>query len=120
MDLNKLSKAEAKIKAKADKRSKKTGLDLYEGSRLIDANKKQQEYEDLFMTVNPLSSFGQSKGKSKDVHLENIEVSFGSLTILAGAELTLAFGRVLATPMLIRSFANDRAEVWSGWAQRYW
>lgn len=34
-----------------------------------------------------------SKGKSKDVHLVNIDVTFGSLRILSNASLTLAHGR---------------------------
>jgi ABC-type cobalamin/Fe3+-siderophores transport system ATPase subunit len=94
VDLKKLEKAEAKIAAKATKRAKKTGMDLYEGSKLIDEKKRQEEYEAMFMQVNPLSAFGNAaKGKSKDIHLENIDLSFGSLRILAGASLTLAAGR---------------------------
>lgn len=94
VDLAKLEKAELKIKAKAEKRAKRTGMELYEGSKLIDASKKQKEYEELFMQINPLSNLGQAKGKSKDVHLENIDVSFGSLRILSSGSLTLAHGRV--------------------------
>jgi hypothetical protein len=33
------------------------------------------------------------EGKSKDIHLPSIDVSFGSNRILAGASLTLAHGR---------------------------
>jgi ATP-binding cassette subfamily F protein 3 len=78
--------------------------------------KKQQSYEEMFMQVNPLQLGGASKGKSKDIHLTNIDVSFGSNRILwveagclsifrcgantihlilnrSGADLTMAHGR---------------------------
>lgn len=100
VDLAKLEKAELKIKAKAEKRAKRTGMELYEGTKLLDASKKQKEYEELFMAINPLSSLGQAKGKSKDIHLVNIDVSFGSLRILTSGELTLAAGRV-STPACV-------------------
>lgn len=44
--------------------------------------KKQQSYEEMFMKVNPLQLGGAGKGKSKDIHLTNIDVSFGSNRIL--------------------------------------
>lgn len=56
-------------------------------------SKKQQSYEEMFMKVNPLQLGGSSKGKSKDIQLSNIDVSFASNRILAGAQLTLAYGR---------------------------
>lgn len=90
VDIVKLAKAEAKIKAKIEKRSRR---DLYEGSKLVEMAKKQQSYEEMFMKVNPLQLGGQNKGKSKDIHLTNIDVSFGSNRILAGADLTMAHGR---------------------------
>lgn len=49
VDLRKLEKAEAKLRAKADKRAKRTGLDLYEGSKLIDAAAQKKAYEALYM-----------------------------------------------------------------------
>jgi hypothetical protein len=55
---------------------------LYEGSKLVEMAKKQQSYEEMFMKVNPLQLGGASKGKSKDIHLTNIDVSFGSNRIL--------------------------------------
>ena len=79
VDLNKLAKAEAKLKAKIEKRSKR---DLYQGSKLIDMQKKQQSYEEMFMKVNPLDLTGAAKGKSKDIQLSNIDVSFASNRIL--------------------------------------
>ncbi len=45
------------------------------------------------MKVNPLDARSASKGKSKDIHLVNIDVSFGSNRILSSANLTLAHGR---------------------------
>jgi ATP-binding cassette subfamily F protein 3 len=44
--------------------------------------KKQQTYEEMFMKVNPLQTPGAAKGKSKDIHLPSIDVSFGSMRIL--------------------------------------
>ncbi|KAG8900986.1 hypothetical protein FRB99_005646 [Tulasnella sp. 403] len=93
VDLKKLEKQEAKLKAKIDKRAKRVGGPLYEGSKLMEAQKKQQAYEDLFLKVNPLDARASAKGKSKDIHLVNIDVNFGSHRILTGASLTLAYGR---------------------------
>ncbi|EOR04146.1 hypothetical protein J056_002224 [Wallemia ichthyophaga EXF-994] len=87
VDLKKLEKAEAKIKAKMEKRSKR---DLYQGSKLLDAQKTQQSYEELFMQVNPLNF---DKGKSKDVLLHNVDVSMGSNKILTSATLQVAQGK---------------------------
>jgi len=50
--------------------------------------KKQQSYEEMFMKVNPLQLGGAGKGKSKDIHLTNIDVSFGSNRILCVFERT--------------------------------
>ncbi|KAH0590182.1 hypothetical protein H2248_000355 [Termitomyces sp. 'cryptogamus'] len=90
VDVKKLEKQEAKLRAKIEKRSKR---DLYEGSKLLDAHRKQQSYEEMFMKINPLESSASSKQKSKDIHLPSIDVSFGSNRILSGASLTLAHGR---------------------------
>ncbi|KAG9104507.1 hypothetical protein FRC06_001888 [Ceratobasidium sp. 370] len=90
VDMKKLEKAEAKIKAKIEKRSRR---DLYEGSKLIDMQKKQQSYEEMFLKVNSLEARAAGKGKSKDIHLPAIDVTFGSHRILQGASLTLAHGR---------------------------
>jgi ATP-binding cassette subfamily F protein 3 len=79
VDLAKLAKAEAKLKAKIEKRSRR---DLYQGSKLIDMQKKQTSYEEMFMKVNPLDLSGSAKGKSKDIQLSGIDVSFASNKIL--------------------------------------
>ncbi|CAK5264977.1 unnamed protein product [Mycena citricolor] len=89
VDVKKLEKQEAKLRAKIEKRSRR---DLYEGSKLLDSHRKQQTYEELFMKINPLES-GASRNKSKDVHLPSIDVNFGSNRILSSASLTLAYGR---------------------------
>ncbi|KAI0042134.1 P-loop containing nucleoside triphosphate hydrolase protein [Auriscalpium vulgare] len=92
VDVKKLEKQEAKLKAKIEKRSRR---DLYEGSKLLEqANKNKQSYEEMFMKINPLEASGAaSKNKSKDIHLPSIDVNFGSNRILSGASLTLAHGR---------------------------
>ncbi|KAF8973848.1 P-loop containing nucleoside triphosphate hydrolase protein [Flammula alnicola] len=90
VDVKKLEKQEAKLKAKIEKRSRR---DLYEGSKLLDAHRKQQSYEEMFMKINPLEASVASKNKSKDIHLPSIDVNFGSNRILSGATLTLAHGR---------------------------
>ena len=59
----------------------------------MDASRAQKSYEELFLEVNPLQSASASKGKTKDIHLESIDVSFGSLRILSNATVTLAEGR---------------------------
>ncbi|KAI0641150.1 P-loop containing nucleoside triphosphate hydrolase protein [Trametes meyenii] len=91
VDVKKLEKQEAKLRAKIEKRSKRTVL--YEGSKLLDQHKKQQTYEEMFMKINPLDAAAASKNKSKDIHLNSIDVNFGSNRILSGASLTLAYGR---------------------------
>ncbi|KAJ6519252.1 P-loop containing nucleoside triphosphate hydrolase protein [Mycena sanguinolenta] len=90
VDVKKLEKQEAKLKAKIEKRSRR---DLYEGSKLLDAHRKQQTYEEMFMKINPLEASAAAKNKSKDIHLPSIDVSFASNRILSGATLTLAYGR---------------------------
>ncbi|GAA5977492.1 hypothetical protein JCM11641_000981 [Rhodosporidiobolus odoratus] len=90
VNMKALEKAEAKLKLKLEKRAQKS---LYEGSKLIEAQNNKKTYEELFLEVNPLTAIGAGKGKSKDVHLENIDVNFGSNRILSNATLTLPYGR---------------------------
>ncbi|KAG9310316.1 P-loop containing nucleoside triphosphate hydrolase protein [Chiua virens] len=90
VDVKKLEKQEAKLKAKIEKRARR---DLYEGSKLLDQHRKQQNYEEMFMKINPIEAATAAKNKSKDIHLPSIDVNFGSNRILAGASLTLAYGR---------------------------
>lgn len=103
VNLKALEKAEAKLAQKISKRSRKTA---YESSKLLEANKGQKSYEELFLEVNPLQDPKANKGKSKDIHLENIDVNFGSLRILSNATLTLPHGRYVDCGLLIASFAR--------------
>ncbi|KAK0506421.1 P-loop containing nucleoside triphosphate hydrolase protein [Armillaria luteobubalina] len=87
VDVKKLEKQEAKLKAKIEKRARR---DLYEGSKLLDAHRKQQTYEEMYMKINPLEAVN-AKNKSRDIHLPSIDVNFGSN--LLAPTLTLAHGR---------------------------
>ncbi|KAJ7630395.1 P-loop containing nucleoside triphosphate hydrolase protein [Roridomyces roridus] len=69
VDVKKLEKQEAKLKAKIEKRSRRD------------------------LSINPLEASAAAKNKSKDIHLPSIDVSFASNRILSGATLTLAHGR---------------------------
>lgn len=87
---SKLEKAEKKIAAKLEKRSIKAN---YEASKLLDTQKDgERSFEEFFMAVNPLD-MSSTKGKEKDVKLENFDVSYAGLRILTNANLTLAYGR---------------------------
>lgn len=66
-----LEKAEAKLKQKLEKRNARS---LYEGSKLMEAQNNKKSYEELFLEVNPLNALGTGKGKSKDIHIEQIDV----------------------------------------------
>ncbi|CAN8098483.1 unnamed protein product [Discula destructiva] len=89
VDKKKLEKAERKIAAKLQKKTFKTVE--YEASRLLDMPDDAQSYEEFYMAVNPLQT-GGSGGKSKDIKIDNIDVSIGGLRILADTTLTLAYG----------------------------
>ncbi|OXB62116.1 hypothetical protein ASZ78_010521 [Callipepla squamata] len=87
VNTKKLEKAEAKLKAKQDKRMerdfvKSSGpLVLEEATASQAASKKETRME------------SSGKNKSYDVRIENFDVSFGERVLLAGADLNLAFGR---------------------------
>lgn len=89
VDRKKLEKAERKIAAKQQKKTFKTVE--YEASRLLDQPDSTQSYEEFYMAVNPLQTAG-SGGKSKDIKIDNIDVSIGGLRILTDTTLTLAYG----------------------------
>ncbi|CEG65883.1 Putative ATP-binding cassette, subfamily F, member 3 [Rhizopus microsporus] len=87
----KLRKAEAKIAAKMAKRQEKSNLKVeYEASRLLDEQKALQEQYKLY---NPILDYTTTKGKNKDIKIENFDISFAGRRILTDANLTLAFGR---------------------------
>ncbi|KAM5348715.1 hypothetical protein ACJ41O_008538 [Fusarium nematophilum] len=89
VDRKKLEKAERKIAAKQQKKTFKTVE--YEASRLLEQPESTQSYEEFYMAVNPLQ-LGSSANKTKDVKLDNIDVSIGGNRILTDTTLTLAYG----------------------------
>lgn len=91
VDRKKLEKAERKIAAKQQKKTFKTVE--YEASRLLDQPEDTQSYEEFYMAVNPLQLGSSSASKTKDIKLDNIDVSIGGLRILTDTTLTLAYGR---------------------------
>ncbi|KAJ4293853.1 ATP-binding cassette, regulator of translational elongation [Collariella sp. IMI 366227] len=88
VDRKKLEKAERKIAAKQSKKTFKTVE--YEASRLLNQPESTQSYEEFYMAVNPLQL--GSQGKSKDIKIDNIDVSIGGQRILTDTTLTLAYG----------------------------
>lgn len=89
VDKKKLEKAEKKIAAKQNKKTFKTVE--YEASKLINQPDSTQSYEEFYMAVNPLQLAGAG-GKSKDVKIDNIDVTIGGTRILTDTTLTLAYG----------------------------
>jgi ATP-binding cassette subfamily F protein 3 len=91
VDKKKLEKAERKLRAKQDKKQFK--VVEYEASRLLDVPDEQQSYEDFFMAVNPLQLGSDAASKSKDIKVDNIDISIGGKRITTDTSLTLAYGR---------------------------
>ena len=89
VDRKKLEKAEKKIAAKQQKKTFKTVE--YEASRLLEQPDSTESYEEFYMAVNPLQ-LGGSANKTKDITLDNIDVSIGGQRILTDTTLTLAYG----------------------------
>uniref|UniRef100_A0A8C0ZE91 ATP-binding cassette sub-family F member 3 n=1 Tax=Cyanistes caeruleus TaxID=156563 RepID=A0A8C0ZE91_CYACU len=87
VNAKKLEKAEARLKAKQDKRLERDSLKssgpvvLEEASASQASSKKETRME------------SSGKNKSYDVRIENFDVSFGERVLLMGADLNLAFGR---------------------------
>ncbi|KAK1989102.1 ABC transporter [Colletotrichum cereale] len=90
VDRKKLEKAERKIAAKQQKKTYKTVE--YEASRLLDEPESTQSYEEFYMAVNPLQIGGSGANKTKDIKLDNIDVSIGGLRIVTDTDLTLSYG----------------------------
>jgi ATP-binding cassette subfamily F protein 3 len=87
----KLRKAEAKIAAKMAKRNERNNTKVeYEASRLLNEQKALQEEYKLY---NPILDYTTTKGKNKDIKVENFDISFAGRRILTDANLTIAFGR---------------------------
>lgn len=90
VDRKKLEKAERKIAAKQNKKQFKNVE--YEASRLLN-QPESQSYEEFYMAVNPLQlGIGGGTAKTKDIKIENADVSIGGTRILTGTDLTLAYG----------------------------
>ncbi|XP_078420530.1 ATP-binding cassette sub-family F member 3 isoform X1 [Cetorhinus maximus] len=87
VDAKKLEKAEARLKAKQEKRTEKSSqktaspLVLEEASASQASNKKESRLE------------ASGKNKSYDIKIENFDVSYGDRSLLTGADLHLAYGR---------------------------
>ncbi|XP_040284435.1 ATP-binding cassette sub-family F member 3 [Bufo bufo] len=87
VNVKKLEKAEAKLKAKQEKRSEREthkgngNVVMEEASASQAGNKKENRIET------------SGKNKSYDIRIENFDVSFGERVLLTGAELHLASGR---------------------------
>ncbi|XP_044146615.1 ATP-binding cassette sub-family F member 3 [Bufo gargarizans] len=87
VNVKKLEKAEAKLKAKQEKRSERDtqkgngNVVMEEASASQAGNKKENRIE------------SSGKNKSYDIRIENFDVSFGERVLLTGAELHLASGR---------------------------
>jgi ATP-binding cassette subfamily F protein 3 len=90
VDRKKLEKAERKIAAKQQKKTFKTVE--YEASRLLEEPESTQSYEEFYMAVNPLQLGSSSSNKTKDIKIDNIDVSIGGNRILTDTTLTLAYG----------------------------
>ncbi|KAK0629109.1 P-loop containing nucleoside triphosphate hydrolase protein [Bombardia bombarda] len=90
VDKKKLEKAERKIAAKLNKKEYKTVE--YEASRLLNQPDVAQSYEEFYMAVNPLQLGASGSGKSKDIKIDNTDVSIGGLRILTDTTLTLSYG----------------------------
>lgn len=91
VDQSKLRKAEAKIANKMAKRAEKTNQKVeYEASRLLESERQLQEEYKMY---NPILDYTSTKGKNKDIKIENFDISFAGRRILTDANLTVAFGR---------------------------
>lgn len=92
VDSAKLAKAEAKIAAKLAKRQAKSNMEVeYEASKLIMS--EQKSLEEAYKTYNPIMDYTSTKGKVKDIKVENFDISFAGKRILTNASVMLAFGR---------------------------
>jgi ATP-binding cassette, subfamily F, member 3 len=91
VDRKKLEKAERKIRAKQERKVMKNVE--YETSRLLNQPDETQSYEEFYMLVNPLQLGADAATKSKDIKVDNIDISIGGKRILTDTNLTLAYGR---------------------------
>ncbi|KAK1766988.1 protein GCN20 [Phialemonium atrogriseum] len=90
VDKKKLEKAERKIAAKQNKKTFKTVE--YEASRLLNQAEDAQSYEEFYMAVNPLQLGAGQGGKTKDIKVDNADISIGGTRILTDTTVTLSYG----------------------------
>ncbi|XP_036926906.1 ATP-binding cassette sub-family F member 3 isoform X3 [Sturnira hondurensis] len=88
VNAKKLEKAEARLKAKQEKRSEKDTLKTSNNPLVLEEASASQAGS---RKESRLESSG--KNKSYDVRIENFDVSFGDRVLLAGADMNLAWGR---------------------------
>lgn len=98
VDQKKLEKAEAKLEKKRLQQETVAKNSLI---KYIDLSEDKMDYHGFNTTVDPR----KSKGKSKDIRLDNFDISFGGKTILQNSNLTLAFGRKYGGKYLRNNFA---------------
>ncbi|KAJ8368104.1 hypothetical protein SKAU_G00081320 [Synaphobranchus kaupii] len=87
VDAKKLEKAEAKLKAKHERRTEKDSQKTSSPLVLEEASASQASSK----KDNRVDSSG--KNRTYDIRIENFDVSFGERSLLQGAELSLASGR---------------------------
>ncbi|KAJ1674643.1 ATP-binding cassette, regulator of translational elongation [Spiromyces aspiralis] len=91
VDTEKLRKAEARIAAKLQKRELRSD---YEASKIVSEGQGSTiDDEELLLKVNPVIDYTSTRGKSKDTHLEDFDISYAGHRILTGASLHLTYGR---------------------------
>ncbi|TWW76664.1 ATP-binding cassette sub-family F member 3 [Takifugu flavidus] len=105
VDAKKLEKAEAKLRAKHERRNEKDSQRPC--SQLRNPAVEQDQTHSLSCVLSVLEEASASQASSKkesrvdqsgknrsyDIRIENFDVSFGERCLLQGAELSLAFGR---------------------------
>jgi ATP-binding cassette subfamily F protein 3 len=83
VDTKKLSKAEAKLKQKADKRD---GTQT-DSKPLIQSNKEASASQ--MMSKKDVKQEARGTNRTKDIKIENFDVAFGDHVLLKSAQLTL-------------------------------
>lgn len=86
VDSKKLLKAEAKLKAKQERRD----ADSTE-TNFVFSNK--QATASQMMSKRDIKSDIKGTNKTKDIKIENFDIAFGDHVLLRGAEMTLSYGR---------------------------
>jgi ATP-binding cassette subfamily F protein 3 len=83
VDKKKLEKAEARLKQKQEDREQKANSN--EAMQFIDLKTDSTDYHALNAMIDP----ALAKGKSKDIKIEDFDISFGGKRILLNANLSL-------------------------------